>query len=187
MKLNSDGLFRYAVEYFVSAEVVLKTWSTQTGQANYLPNPLYYLYGHSIELAIKAFLLQSGTTDAQLRKISHGLKKCLTHAKEKGLEIPPFHRGEPYNVKYENKESKDSIDEVVLIYLDQMYHGKRFEYFSVEEKILVDIPLIQSFASRLIIAVASKIKCGKNILKDYEFERYCYQAMYEDLSEKFEV
>jgi hypothetical protein len=49
--------------------------------------PLYFLFGHSIELALKAFILSTGSSEGELRKIGHNLVKALTGAESAGLDV----------------------------------------------------------------------------------------------------
>ena len=49
--------------------------------------PLYFLFGHSIEVALKAFILSKGASEVELRRIGHNLVKALTGAESAGLDV----------------------------------------------------------------------------------------------------
>lgn len=49
--------------------------------------PLYFLFGHSIELALKAFALSKGATEKDLMRIGHSLVKALSRAESDGLNV----------------------------------------------------------------------------------------------------
>lgn len=49
--------------------------------------PLYFLLGHAIELALKAFLISTAMTESEVKKHSHDLDLSLTTARNFGLKI----------------------------------------------------------------------------------------------------
>ncbi len=51
----------------------------------YAGAPVYFLYIHAVELALKSFLLRAGCTEEKLKKLSHNLLKIFEEAKVKGL------------------------------------------------------------------------------------------------------
>lgn len=76
------GLVTHAGEYFKTAEIV----ATSVGfddihgglkRPGYM-HPFYFLTGHSLELAMKAILLENGHTHAKLRSYGHDLVKAWT-------------------------------------------------------------------------------------------------------------
>jgi hypothetical protein len=73
------GLWRYAIDYFRAAEIL------RGYDEIIIDVPAYYLYAHSIELALKALLVYSGSDDKELRKIGHNLKTIWKKAMKKGL------------------------------------------------------------------------------------------------------
>jgi hypothetical protein len=73
------GFLTDAEEYLRAAQ---KLDQTNNGLAS---SPQYYLACHSIELILKAFILVSGGTEKELRKIGHDLQKACERATELGL------------------------------------------------------------------------------------------------------
>ena len=78
----------------------------------------YYLYCHSIELSLKAFLLARGITKKKLkdRRYGHDLIALLNKAKQLGLEDIV-----PIRPEWESELSK----------ANDYYFHKEFEYFNV--------------------------------------------------------
>lgn len=66
------GLLTYAKEFANAASTV-----SEHGQGPGRYVVAAYLYGHSIELALKSILSKHGVTDEGLRKIGHNLSNCL--------------------------------------------------------------------------------------------------------------
>ena len=66
------GLLTYAKEFANAASTVVEHGQ---GPGRYVVSA--YLYGHSIELALKSILSRHGVTDEGLRKIGHNLSSCL--------------------------------------------------------------------------------------------------------------
>jgi len=91
----------------------------------------YYLYCHSLELVLKAFLLANGVAKADLKKsiLRHDLCKILTKAKELGLE-----QNVPLAAGWEVEIQK----------ANGYYAGKGFEYFHVVAACLAfpDLPAL---------------------------------------------
>jgi hypothetical protein len=66
---------------------ILAAASVQSGAA------VVVLAGHTLEIGLKAFLLQTGRTEAQLRALSHNLVNAWDAAQKDGLPIaspPPW-------------------------------------------------------------------------------------------------
>ena len=104
------------------------------------PIPVMYLAGHSIELALKAFLLHNGVTLQQLRKkFGHDLGRCFRKAKELGLLS---------YVKFEDTEVG------AFQVLDSLYSTKQLEYIVTGAKEFPMFGPIESFARKLNGAVA---------------------------------
>jgi len=73
--------------------------------------PLYLLYGHGIELALKAFLISQGVAEKKLRDIGHDLIKALDAAQT-----------------HHSFKSPPEYDLQVIDLLNPYYKGKEFEY-----------------------------------------------------------
>ena len=77
-----DGFHHYASEFATSAQ---QAQAAGLGSA-FSPVP-YYLYCHSLELGLKAFLLTKGATKHELKNVlRHNLRKILPEARARGLE-----------------------------------------------------------------------------------------------------
>ena len=71
-RVSARGYWRFARDYFRAAESVV-------GSHQDLMFPALYLCGHSIELALKAFLLGRGETHEAVEKYKHHLDRLVTH------------------------------------------------------------------------------------------------------------
>lgn len=56
--------------------------------------PLYFMFGQSVELALKAFALNKGATERELMKIGHNLVEALGRAQSDGLNLPALFSAE---------------------------------------------------------------------------------------------
>lgn len=75
-----EGFLKHAQEFCEAAELVCANSST-------VSLPGYFLLGRSVELSLKAFLLQCGFTVKQLRSrpYGHNLRELMRAASENGL------------------------------------------------------------------------------------------------------
>ncbi len=114
-KQNEWTLWHYADEFFFAAEELEKSVNPDK-----LLTPSYYLYGHSLELAIKCFLYKNGTTLKELKNnIGHDLETALNNAKNKGID------------KY---ICIDSAYKNVVQGLNKYYKTKELEYMTSSNK-----------------------------------------------------
>ena len=74
------GFMLDAVDFLRAAELLLN-------RSEAASLPVYFLFARSMELALKAFLLNAGVTEAQLAKrdFGHNLEALLKQAEERGL------------------------------------------------------------------------------------------------------
>jgi hypothetical protein len=139
------GLARYAHDFFDSARAVEEQLGKATNFNLVSPVPSMYLIGHSIELALKAYLLQHGLTLSDLRsykKYGHDLHACQIKANELGLAaIVSFHPAE----------------EGAIELLNNLYSTKQLEYIVTGTKYMPAFGLVESFAIKLIRAVAINV------------------------------
>ena len=75
----SNSFWRIARDYLRAAR------SVKSAHGERLLFPLLYLYGLSIELALKAFLLRRGAPYSEVRDYSHGLAGLLSAARKRKL------------------------------------------------------------------------------------------------------
>jgi hypothetical protein len=72
------GYWRFAAEYYLAGEA-----AHQARPA--LWAPILQLYGQSLELALKAFLLKRGVPPGRVRALSHGVAETLALARKRKL------------------------------------------------------------------------------------------------------
>lgn len=79
MRSTAHGFWRYSAEYYHAAEAV------RGAKGRDLLMPALQLYGQTIELALKAFLLKRGVPFADVKKLSHRLTDILALARKRKL------------------------------------------------------------------------------------------------------
>jgi hypothetical protein len=85
-RTTSVGLARYATEFFEAALAVNDKLGKNDSLVNVASVPVMYLFGHSIELALKAYLLAKGLKLKVLKyDYGHNLLRSFIKAKELGL------------------------------------------------------------------------------------------------------
>lgn len=103
------------------------------------PPVVNYLWGHAIELALKAFLLQSGFTVKQTVALRHDLEKCLDNALRHGLQLP------------------SDFDEEPLRVLNTLYASKQLNYIETGLKSFPVAGPLHAMAKTLLLAVIETI------------------------------
>lgn len=138
INLSLLGFHRFASEFLRTAG------SFESAQA-FSPVP-YYLFCHSIELFLKAFLLTENVSKKYLKqRLGHDLAKALEKAKELGLE-----QVIPITPEQERELQKASA----------YYKSKDFEYFEVINNLmgypgLPDLRMLEELASALAAGLES--------------------------------
>ena len=123
------GLLRYAREFAEAARIV----SDSKGDPVFTPT--YYLYGHSIELALKAFLRASDYDLKKLKKLGHGLSELLAEALRQELE----------------SAVELTEEEIAAVHaVNPYYRGKELEYICVGYKEYPKVTSLQKCADKLI-------------------------------------
>lgn len=108
-RTTSAGLWRFSKEYLHAASLVSKA------NNGAFSHPGHFLFGRSIELALKAFLLARGVPYGKLRNhpYGHSLTALLREARRRRLGL----------------ECKLSAKEIqIILLLDTEYSSKRHEY-----------------------------------------------------------
>ena len=101
--------------------------------------PVLYLIGHSMELSIKAYLLQNGLTLRELRRrYGHDLHKCMKKAKELGLL---------------NMVKLDDGEITAFDALAELYSTKQLEYIVTGEKEFPITGSLYSASQKLLGAI----------------------------------
>jgi hypothetical protein len=130
------GLLRFSKEFFEAASQLRGAEETLS------PTPVYYLYAHSIELAMKAYLVTEGYSEQQLHKIGHDLKK--TWDKSKALNISN-HLNNPMEI------------EKTIGIISPYYNAKELEYIVEGYKQLPKIIDMHNSAKQLINGIGKFI------------------------------
>jgi hypothetical protein len=139
-ELASAGLVRYAIEFFEAAEKL-------RGEEEELCDaPVTYLYAHSIELSLKAYLVKHGASEPELRRIGHDLVECWNRAKQYGLES--------------HLRSAGEISETLEL-LNPYYRQKEFEYISVGFKQIPKIIFLHNSAGTLLETIDIQVHAGR--------------------------
>ena len=132
-RTSARGLARLAADFAEAGQLVADSKSNKPFE------PAYFMFGHAIELALKAFLRSKGTGIDELKSIGHDLEKLLTVAQSRGLsaEIP-----------------LDQADIAVVQLVNPMYRTKGFEYITAGSGSWPPLQDVGSMASRITSFVA---------------------------------
>ena len=131
-------LQKYAADFLAAAQSVKE-------RSRYTP-VRYYLVCHAIELALKALLRARGSSDKDIRNLSHDLNDCLVRARANGLDSLVLFT---------------SIEQAELRKANVYYVKKGFEYFTPPMlgqlvngfKDVPDLSILLDLANRLIEGV----------------------------------
>lgn len=124
------GLWSYAKDFSEAADIILE----KKGESALFP-PLYYLYGHSIELALKAFLRTRGRSLDDLKKLGHDIGKIYPKAMEAGLSA---------------EVSLTTGQAEALELFSSYYMNKEFEYIKTGYKKLPTTSVLRDAADALV-------------------------------------
>jgi hypothetical protein len=142
------GMVRYSHEFMEAALAVDEKIGIRPGFEIVAPIPALYLVGHSIELSLKAYLLQQGVQLGELRHFGHNLHACLRKAKELGLL---------------NHVQFSSQEEGAFEILDNLYSTKQLEYIVTGPKQFPVFGLIELFAAKLFNAISIIVGFDKQL------------------------
>jgi hypothetical protein len=134
INITPQGFHRYASEF-------LRIARSSPSAQGFSPAP-YYLYGHALELATKAFLLAKGDPVKRIKmKIAHDLSKAFRRARRRhGLDsLVPV----------------SPQEEAEIAKANAYYKKKGFEYFNTEDALrgydnLPDLSVLDQLAGRLL-------------------------------------
>ena len=133
-RTTSAGLWRFARDYSVAAGLL-----ANQSKGKY-SDPIYFLYGRSIELAIKAFLVARGVPYSKLRykPYGHDLIALIRRARKHRL----------------GQFAKISSSELrALSILNEQYSSKRFEYIVTGSFSIPNVFGVQLFTHQLVAAL----------------------------------
>lgn len=143
-------MLRYAIEFYAAAIATDDAIGDMKGHEIIAPISVNYLVGHSIELALKAYVLQSGGDLALIKTIGHRLREGYRVACERGL----------------NEHFRPTDDHMaVLEVMDVLYSDKQFEYIETGAKQFPVFGPLQDFARGLLLGVAGAIPNGDVFLR----------------------
>lgn len=108
--------------------------------------PVYFLYGHAIELSLKAFLAYHGFNEQKLRAIGHDLVRAWEKAREKGLD----------GNSHEVMEADETI-----VQINPYYKAKGLEYIVTGTVRYPKIVHMHNVAKNLISAIGKAMEIPK--------------------------
>lgn len=111
-----------------------------------LRHPLYYLLGHGLEEAFKAFVRAKGGTLQCLKSIGHDLELARDWANTSGLS---------------QVYSLNEMDDQALRMINPYYKSKEFEYRVTGYKSFPEVEVLIGLLERLLCAI--KDVCVKSI------------------------
>lgn len=150
-RTTSLGMLRYGIEFYAAAVATDNAIGETPGHEIIAPTSVNYLIGHAIELGLKSFLLERGSSLEEIKRISHRLGIAYEQARVLGLDdhfLPSAGELEALQV------------------LDALYSDKHFEYIETGFKQYPVFGPIQEFAKGLLLAVAHAIPSGTGFLRD---------------------
>lgn len=141
---------RYAIDFYAAAIAVDDRLGDQPGHEIIAPAPAYYLLGHALELGLKAYLLERGSSLVHVKDdLKHNLERCLAEAEDTGLSA---------------RVPLTDEDRGVIRVLNSLYWGKQFEYIETGAKTFPIFGSIQSVASRLLLGIVDEIPGARRCL-----------------------
>ncbi len=121
------GTWRLAQDYLAAGKTLQPKWPKVSFVS-------YYLYGHGLELTLKAFLVSQGCTLRDLKRVGHDLKRALRaarkHASFAGIALT-------------------DRDTNIMSWLNEYYREKEFEYLVTGAKSLPTADQVQQLCERL--------------------------------------
>jgi hypothetical protein len=134
------GLARYAAEFLSAARAANDGAEKKGTDQDVAPVPVMFLLGQSIELALKAYLLNRGVTLRDLRVMySHGLRR--SHRKARELGFAAFY-------------SPSAEDLVALHLLDELYETKQLQYIVTGRRRIPPYSVLERIAFQVLHAAA---------------------------------
>ncbi|MGE0531396.1 MAG: hypothetical protein AB7G40_03340 [Hyphomonadaceae bacterium] len=84
-RTSSLGLVRFSLEFCGAAWAAHAALTHGRGTAGHAPAPVHTMVGQSVELALKAYVRESGAGLGAMRALGHNLEKCMATAEAKGF------------------------------------------------------------------------------------------------------
>lgn len=137
------GMMRYAIDFHAAALAVDDALGSQPGYEIIAPAPAYYLLGHALELALKAYLLEKGKSLVHVKHtLRHDLGRCLAEAEDAGLST---------------MVALSDADRELIRVLNALYSDKQFEYIETGAKTFPMFGSLQVVIRRVLIGVVDAI------------------------------
>lgn len=130
-------LGRAAAEFYWAARLVALS-EDRNGQLIGVPAPVMYLIGHSMELALKAFVVDQGVSPRAAKRFGHNLQKCLEEAKALGLL---------------NVLDFSELEEREIRLLDSIYSNKELEYVFLGPRRLPNFARLEPLCEKLAFGI----------------------------------
>ena len=137
-KTTPVGFARYAEEFFLSSIIVERELGLKIGAGQIPTVPSLYLIGHSIELALKAYVLTHKNSLDDLISLGHDLERCYQEA-------------QIFSIGNKFFPTQQELGAFEL--LDNLYSTKQLEYIVSGNKNMPLFSLVQSFSNKLLLAV----------------------------------
>lgn len=146
------GLWNRAKEFAKAASVVADAAGDQVSL------PAYYLWGHSIELCLKAFLFACGVSLRKLKSkdLGHNLKALVDEAGR-------------YSIKRKVHLSARELGEIYV--LNYEYVAKRFEYHETETYHLPSKDRTKRIAEKLVFLLEHTVKTSNSSASNPPLDR----------------
>jgi hypothetical protein len=143
-EVTAMAFLNNARDYFYAAECVfIESQSrSKAGNRRTLNDPVYFLYFHTIELGLKAFLRSQNVPVANTRRANHGLTQLYEECRRLGLRIGADDRTQIGNI-------------VSLLEAGNKYQG--FRYFNAESVTVPDILWTREVATQLLTALETRV------------------------------
>ena len=143
VRVTPLGTLRYAIEYYAAANAVAEKFGDCI--------PAQFLVGHSIELALKAFLLHQGETEKFIRReLGHELWECLAAAEK-------HHFGKHIALTEDDK--------AMLEIFNTVYAAKNLEYIETGYRTLIPLSQLQHLARDFLWAVVRVVPMATGFLR----------------------
>ena len=135
---SPEGFFVYASSYKRAAEVLMEQRTSE------LVVPTIYLLSHSLELALKSFLLFKGlgAEDLARKPFRHDVLRCLTEAEANGLF---------------GSTSLSAQERTAVASASAMFDKKEMNYFYEKPAVLPSMDTLQSALHAVLSAVFNRI------------------------------
>jgi len=144
--VHAMAFFNFAREYQKAANQLLDLEPSLT-------NPIYFLYFHTVELALKAFLRSFNTPILGTKRQSHKLTELYEECRSLGLRIGPSDRFEIGNI-------------VGLLETGNEYQG--FRYFNLKSAATADLLWTREVVEQLMQGVEPIVaaRCEKDAIPE---------------------